>query len=268
MHLSLTLPTLLLATTSIAQARGAHKRRGRDADPVQSVPGGSAIDFTTFDSRKTTTDAFLNEHGYMRSDYTIESDGVAGSISRRFEPSNVDIVDGALRLKVKGQTGRGTISCGEIESYNAFRYGTLETIAKATPVEGVCQGIFYYEGDNNEIDIELLSSYYTKGYKQYLSAGVQFTNQATVVGGQSSTLGQPYGFDPTADFHNYTITWTPTATLFYIDGELRNEFNTNVPGVDAKIIFNNWANGDPMWSAGPPKEDAYFLIRSFNFTPL
>lgn len=64
-----------------------------------------------------------------------------------------------------------------------------------------CRGIFFYNTDNAEVDIELLSSYYDKGYKQYLDAGVQYTNQALVEGQDSTSIGQPYGFDPTQDFH-------------------------------------------------------------------
>ncbi|GAA5989533.1 hypothetical protein JCM5350_002098 [Sporobolomyces pararoseus] len=248
-------------------------RTSQSPSPTPDVPGGHSIDFSTYNPTSDgTVESFLNKRGYMVSSYTIEDDGVAGSIPRSFVKKNVEIENGVLRLKVNGQpsgSGKRTIISSEIESVDSFDYGTLETWAKATPVEGVCQGIFFYNTDNAEVDIELLSSYYDKGYKQYLDAGVQYTNQALVEGQDSTSIGQPYGFDPTQDFHNYTIRWTPTASEFYIDGEHRNSFSDNVPvNIPSKIIYNNWANGDKKWSAGPPRADAYFEIKSFKYTPL
>jgi len=49
---------------------------------------------------------------------------------------------------------------------------------------------------------------------------------------------QPYGFDPTAEFHNYTIQWTPAESRFYVNGEFRQAIDTNVPSLASKIIFN------------------------------
>ena len=200
MHFSPALVSLFLATVSV-NARN-HPKRCDDETSTSSSPSptgypssppnvastpnvpGRSIDFSTFDSNEQSAEQFLNEMGYMLSSYTIENDGVAGSIPRTFEKRNVDIVDGALRLLVRGQSGQGTISSGEIESYESVTFGTLETIAKATPTPGVCQyvashsifsrpgltlivdrGIFFYKSDNAEVDIELLSSYYETGYK-------------------------------------------------------------------------------------------------------
>ncbi|GAA5899362.1 glycoside hydrolase family 16 protein [Sporobolomyces salmoneus] len=301
MYFSPTLVSLFLATTSLVEARTHAKKRCDDPpatalpttaygpgfstnDPPKATstntasspaetpdvpPGGHYLDFSTFDPSTGSAEAFLNKNGYMVSSYAIENDGVAGSIPREFIKSNVDIVDGALRLKITGQSGKGMIKSAEIESYEDVLYGTLETWAKGTPVKGACQGIFFYDSDQAEVDIELLSSYYTEGYRQYLSEGVQFTNQALVKGQDSTSKGQKYGFDATDDFHNYTIQWTEKESRFFIDGDLREEFDTNVPvGIPSKIIYNNWSNGDPKWSAGPPSDDAYFEIKSFKYTPL
>ena len=96
-----------------------------------------------------------------------------------------------------------------------------------------------------------------------MPAGLEFTNQATKAGGQSTNAAVPYPWDPSEDFHDvgltfhtaakarpklitplqYTLEWTKEATRFYVDGELWKEFTTNVPFKPSAFIWNNWSNG-------------------------
>ncbi|BGO98935.1 hypothetical protein NBRC10513v2_000037 [Rhodotorula toruloides] len=249
----LTLLALVTAGPSLTCAK--HVRRGQNA-PLNGVKTLD-VDFTTYKGEGLST--FLDKHSLYVSNYPVDST----PISHTFVPSNVDIVDGALRLKVTGQSGEGDVKSAEVGTYASnIRYGTFTTIAKLTPVPGVCFGAFTYTDDNHEIDIEALSSYYWTGYRESVPPGLEFTNQPLVAGQQSTNTAVPYGFDPTADFHNYTIVWNAKSSQFYVDGKLRKTFTKSVPQIGASFLWNAWSSGDPNWSAGPPKQDAYTLIKS------
>ncbi|GAA6056558.1 hypothetical protein JCM3770_004360 [Rhodotorula araucariae] len=217
------------------------------------------VDFSTYTSG--SVDAFLDKNGLYASEYSVPTT----PLSHTFRASNVDIVDGTLRLKVDGQRGRGDVKSAEVGTQaDNIRYGTFTTVAKLSNVPGVCAGFFTYTDDNHEIDIEALSSYYTGGYGYSVQPGLQFTNQPLREGRHPTAAAVTYGFDPAADFHNYTLVWTPSKSLFYVDGKHRRTFRRNVPSVAASFLWNAWSSGDVNWSAGPPKEDSYTLIREIH----
>ncbi|GAA5992109.1 hypothetical protein JCM11641_003526 [Rhodosporidiobolus odoratus] len=229
------------------------------------------VDFSTYTSASGDLSTFLSKNGLHISDYPVGSEPV----THTFVPENVDFDEGegAIRLKVDGQSsGKEDVKSGEIATTSEILYGTVTTRAKASPVEGVCHGFFYYADDNHEVDIELLSSFYTQGKGDAVAAGVEFTNQPLEQGGKETNKAMPYGFDPTADYHDYTIEWTSTATTFYIDGKLFTSLEENVPTTPMNMIWNSadkltgrqwnrWSSGGPNWSAGPPTEDSYLLIQ-------
>lgn len=47
-----------------------------------------------------------------------------------------------------------------------------------------------------------------------------------------------------------------------MDGVLQTTLKDNVPTEAGPWVWNVWTNGDPTFSAGPPKEDALFKIAS------
>ncbi|GAA5949890.1 hypothetical protein JCM3765_007726 [Sporobolomyces pararoseus] len=225
--------------------------------PSTSVGTGLSLDFTTLSSA-SELDSYLSSNGIEVSTDPIGSE----PITHTFKKENVDWVDGALRMTVKGQSGNGDISSSEITTTDSFFYGSVTTRLKASDVAGVCHGIFWYTNDNLEIDIELLTSYYTEGLGDAVKPGLQLTNQALVPGESSSNVVIPYGFDPTADFHDYTIDWSEGASTFYVDGKEVGTLTENVPSKPLKFLWNSWSSGEPNWSAGPPREDSYLLIES------
>ncbi|GAA6048122.1 hypothetical protein NBRC10513_003761 [Rhodotorula toruloides] len=214
------------------------------------------VDFSTY-TPSSSVSSFLTSHALE-----ISTDPIGSTpISHTFLASNVDIVDGALRLKVTGQSGRGDIKSAEVSTKEkGILYGRVTTRAKASPVPGVCHGFFFYTSDQLEVDIELLSSYFTQGRGDSVKPGLQMTNQALTKGGKSSNVVVPYPSDPTGAFHDYTIEWTKFATIFFFDGKEVGRLTTNVPPSPMAFIWNNWSSGEPNWSAGPPTEDSYLLI--------
>ncbi|GJN91983.1 hypothetical protein Rhopal_005011-T1 [Rhodotorula paludigena] len=226
--------------------------------PQSSSPSGNLpplvgeqllVDFTTFSS-SDTVESFLTSSGLTISDWPVEFTPIPVIMA----PGNVDIVDGALRLKVTAGT-EPVVSAEVVTKQEEILYGRVTTRAKASPVPGV------WSGPTLEVDIELLSSYYTKGRGDSVKPGIQFTNHPLTEGEEMYNEVYPYGFDPTADFHDYTIEWTKDTTIFSIDGAEIATFTRNVPAGPMAFNWNSWSSGEPNWSAGPPEEDSYFLIQ-------
>jgi hypothetical protein len=98
------------------------------------------LDFSTISSA-SELESYLNENRLRISDYGEVN---IGPIMHGFYGKNVDWVDGAMRLIVRGQTGKGEVSSGEVATRDAMLYGRVTTRMKASPIPGVCHGIFWY----------------------------------------------------------------------------------------------------------------------------
>lgn len=186
--------------------------------------------------------------------------------NHRFEASNVVVKDGFLQIKVPGGQTPATrpdsaIFAGEVfTSDSNILYGSIRTNAIMSTVPGTCQGAFFYKSDTQETDIEFLSDPASKANAGQ-GAGLHYTNQPTH-GGDSTTA---YGAAPSSigsAVHEYRIDWTADYTAFYLDGVLQKKHTTNVPQQGGTWLWNNWANGDIQWSAGPPAKDSIMKIQS------
>ncbi|CAK7243701.1 MAG: hypothetical protein STHCBS139747_005227 [Sporothrix thermara] len=68
-------------------------------------------------------------------------------------------------------------------------------------------------------------------------------------------------FDPTADFHEYRIDFLPGSVFFYADSQLLAEMDSEaVPTHAGHLVLQQWSNGNPLWSGGPPKEDSITTV--------
>ncbi|KZP17208.1 glycoside hydrolase family 16 protein [Athelia psychrophila] len=248
MHTATFLSFVISASAVFAKGTRGASNRAAAASSTTAVN----VDFTTYTSGSVAS--FLSSAGLSISDYSTDSTPQAHT----FVPGNVGISNGALTLLVSG----GTTNSAEVVFDKTFLYGNITTRAQISTVPGTCAGFFFYKDDNNEQDIELLSSYVTTGYKTIVPPGIELTNQAATVGGTETNSAVGYGFDPTAAFHDYTIVWTPGLTEYYVDGQIKASYTTNVPSVASSFILNNWSSGDPNWSAGPPTADNIVRIQS------
>lgn len=113
-------------------------------------------------------------------------------------------------------------------------------------------GIFLYESDSQETDIEYLtdpSSQSNNVLDKNISCStgdpipIWYSNQATKLGGLATHDIGPAPQDVTAP-HVYRIDWTKKHTVYWIDGVKQKTFTTNVPSKPGPWVWNNWANGD------------------------
>jgi beta-glucanase (GH16 family) len=122
-----------------------------------------------------------------------------------------------------------------------------------------------YFNDTQEIDMEFLSSQYndtTPPVNLVLQSPESLKN-----GFDAANTGtfdvKELPFSPDDGFHEYRFDWSPGAVSFYADGVLLRTMDQAVPSSPGHITFSHWSNGDPMWSGGPPAEDAVVTVSYF-----
>jgi beta-glucanase (GH16 family) len=68
-------------------------------------------------------------------------------------------------------------------------------------------------------------------------------------------------FDPTDGFHEYRFDYLQDRVRFYADSQLLAEMTGSaVPTSPGHLILQHWSNGNPLWSGGPPEEDATMTV--------
>lgn len=174
--------------------------------------------------------------------------------AHNFTQANVVLNKGdSLSMLVPGGQTKSPLSAAEIRtSYDDILYGSVRTVAKASSVAGTCHGFFFYLNDNQETDIELLTS--------DLSAA-HFTNQAVVAGKSSSTITAKSPSTISSTYHEYRLDWVPGKTMYYIDGVLKKTLTANVPSKAGSWVWNNWSSGGE-WTTGPPTQTSDLRIKS------
>lgn len=121
--------------------------------------------------------------------------------------------------------------------------------------------MFFYESETQETDIEWLSD--PDSVSNGGTRKLWLTNQDTDGDGKTFEAIDPPA-DATSAEHEYRLDWTEGSVKWFVDGEQVWEAQKDVPSVPGPWVFNNWANGDENWTAGPPAEDAVFKIRSID----
>ncbi|CAE7124446.1 unnamed protein product [Rhizoctonia solani] len=177
-----------------------------------------------------------------------------------YNPNNVYAYNYGLGMKTSAYSGSGLVQTAGIGTLHDMKYGTFRMRATVPSVPGVCFGFFTYKNVSNvihEADVEFLSSdadYYQRVYH---------TNQPGLVNGNTDPDASKSIVIPGADFtefHEHRLDWLPGSSKYYYDGSLKSTVNKNSPAVDSPLYVNVWSDGGPLWSRGPPTQDAIATI--------
>ncbi|KAI9010436.1 concanavalin A-like lectin/glucanase domain-containing protein [Phycomyces nitens] len=197
-----------------------------------------------------------DDNNYVVMDYTVPPQDNE-SFTRKFDPKNVELVDGVVKLTVTTEGG-STTSGSFATKREDFLYGSFRASLKTTDIPGTVAAFFFYRNDTCEIDIESLS-HIQNPWSTFFAVQPQIYEED----GTASNLTHnkdSLDFNPTTAFHEYRFDWTPKSVIFYIDGTEQYTMTTNVPDSPGQAIINHWSDGNPNFSEGPPTTDAILEV--------
>ncbi len=163
-----------------------------------------------------------------------------------------------------------TYKGAELRTKAAYLYGRFEVRYKAIQKDGILASFFtYYDGGSgtstwNELDIEVMGRY---------ENDVQFNS---ITPGQVNHVRhQNLNFNPSVDFHDYAIEWTPSYVAWFVDGEMvHKQTGAHIATINKaqKIMMNVWnptAEGwAGVWDAAVLPAFAYYdYVKYYSYTP-
>lgn len=173
----------------------------------------------------------------------------------QFTRENVTVEDGRLQLALTPSGNAEKPYHGvEYRSREAITYGKVEASIRFARGSGVVSSLVliytpWPPDDWNELDIECLGN---------TTGEVQFNHMVNIPPADPLTEHLQFpekidlGFDPTDEFHTYTIEWLPDSVRFLVDGVVVHEPTQEISRLvlPQNILLTIWASDSPGW-AGP-----------------
>ncbi len=182
-----------------------------------------------------------------------------------FSSKSVTVENGELSITLldapDGTTDDGgakkTFWGAEVRSRDTIAYGRVKARAKLARGSAVVSSLVTiytpWPADNwNELDIESLGKDPTEiQFNAMVYTGPLPASTTPVSPTQDPTL-YALGFDSSADFHEYTIEWTPESAKYFVDGELAHTWDASIDlmTLPQNILLTIWASDSASW-AGP-----------------
>ena len=220
-------------------------------------------------------DAFIDNFDRLDTGRWYVSDGWSNGAHQNctWSADQASVANGMLRVgfapKPKGDR---QYSCGEIQTRQAYGFGTYETRLKTPKGSGLNAAFFTYIGPqqgkpHDEIDFEILLR--DTAHVETTTFVNGKSGDGEIGSGQSHALPQPSD----ADFVTFAFTWEPNRLRYYIDGELVRTMDTpaTIPSNPQRIFFSLWGSDtltDWMGPFAPITAPIAMEVDWVAFTPL
>jgi beta-glucanase (GH16 family) len=200
-----------------------------------------------------------------------------------FSAQAASIEDGALVVRLlsapSGTSDAGTpkpFLGAEVRSRDTLTYGRVRArirFARGSAVVSSLVTIYTpWPADTwNELDIECLGAHpETLEYNAQVYTGPPTTPPVTTPVSPTPDLHHdPLPFDPSADFHVYTLEWTPDGARFIVDDELRHTWTRNIAlmTLPQNVLLTIWASSSSAW-AGAVDETTIGAAATYDWVEL
>jgi beta-glucanase (GH16 family) len=201
-----------------------------------------------------------------------------------FSSQTASIEDGALAIRLLPAPPNTVDPEGvmkpflgaEVRSRDTLTYGRVKAKIKFARGSAVISSLVTiytpWPADNwNELDVECLGA---------SPAGLQYNAQVYTGPPTTPPVTQPVSptpdvftdalpYDPSADFHVYTVEWTPSGATFAVDDEVRHTWTRNIAlmTLPQNVLLTIWASSAAAW-AGPVTDETAQAVATYDWIEL